>query len=135
MRSMLLAMPFVYGVQVPISRRELPGAGAATAAGWRCGASAEPSAAAAAAEPSAAAAAAEPSAAAAAAAAAERRAYFQRFPTLFAPLYGDAAKETVRRQVGDGIWVLEQNLELGPLQTPLRCVVVRLRDGGLWVHA
>ena len=25
--------------------------------------------------------------------------------------------------------------ELGPLQTPLRCVVVRLDDGSLWVHA
>jgi hypothetical protein len=61
--------------------------------------------------------------------------YFQRFPTLFAPLYGDASKQTVRKQVGENIWVLEQTLELGPLQTPLRCVVVRLRDGSLWVHA
>ena len=64
-----------------------------------------------------------------------KRTYFQRFPTLFAPLYGDSTKETVRRQVGENIWVLEQNLELGPLQTPLRCVVIRLSDGRLWVHA
>ena len=64
-----------------------------------------------------------------------KRAYFQRFPTLFAPLYGGATKATVRRQVGKNIWVLEQSLELGPLQTPLRCVVVRLRDDSLWVHA
>ena len=64
-----------------------------------------------------------------------KRDYFQRFPTLFAPLYGGATKETVRRRVGENIWVLEQNLELGPLQTPLRCVVIRLQDGNLWVHA
>ena len=61
--------------------------------------------------------------------------YFQRFPTLFAPLYGEATKPTVRRQVGENIWVLEQTLELGPLQSPLRCVVIRLRNGSLWVHA
>ena len=64
-----------------------------------------------------------------------KRTYFQQFPTLFAPLYGSATKTTVRRKIGDGIWMLEQNLELGPLQTPLRCCVVRLRDGTLWVHA
>lgn len=64
-----------------------------------------------------------------------KQSYFQRFPTLFAPLYGGAAKKTVRRQLGDSLWVLEQTLELGPLQTPLRCVVIRLRDGSLWVHA
>jgi len=28
-----------------------------------------------------------------------------------------------------------QNLELGPLETPLRSVVVRLNNGALWVHA
>jgi hypothetical protein len=66
-----------------------------------------------------------------------KRSYFQRFPTLFAPLYGDATRETIKRQVGDNIWALEQNLELGPLETPLRCVVIRLNDddGSLWVHA
>jgi hypothetical protein len=64
-----------------------------------------------------------------------KQTYFQRFPTLFAPFYGEATKETLLRQVGDGIWAVEQNLEIGPLQTPLRCVVVRLRDGSLWVHA
>jgi hypothetical protein len=66
-----------------------------------------------------------------------KRSYFQRFPTLFAPLYGDATRETIKRQVGENIWALEQNLELGPLETPLRCVVIRLNDddGTLWVHA
>ena len=37
-----------------------------------------------------------------------------------------------------GAWrkrALEQALELGPLQTPLRCVVIKLQDGSLWVHA
>jgi len=29
----------------------------------------------------------------------------------------------------------EQNLELGPLQTPFRCVVIKLKDGAFWVHA
>ena len=64
-----------------------------------------------------------------------KRAYFQRFPTLFAPLYGEAKKETTLRQLGENIWAVEQNLELGPLQTPIRCVVIRLKDGSLWVHA
>jgi hypothetical protein len=64
-----------------------------------------------------------------------KRSYFQRFPTLFAPLYGDATRVTIKRQVGENIWALEQNLELGPLETPLRCVVIRLSDGTLWVHA
>lgn len=64
-----------------------------------------------------------------------RRRYFQRFPTLFAPIYGEASRRTVKRQIGETIWALEQSLELGPLQTPLRCVVVRLEDGSLWVHA
>ena len=66
--------------------------------------------------------------------AAGRQTYFQRFPTLFAPLFGKSTKQTVRRELGDGIWVLEQNLELGPLETPIRSVVVRLSDGTLWVH-
>jgi hypothetical protein len=65
----------------------------------------------------------------------ETRAYFQRFPTLFAPLYGNSSRTTIKRKVGDNIWILEQNLELGPLQTPVRCVVVRLKNGRLWVHA
>ena len=64
-----------------------------------------------------------------------KRKYFQRFPTLFAPLYGEGERETVKRQIGENIWALEQNLELGPLETPVRCVVVRLRDGTLWCHA
>jgi hypothetical protein len=64
-----------------------------------------------------------------------KRSYFQRFPTLFAPLYGDATRETIKRQVGENIWALDQNLELGPLETPFRCVVIRLNDGTLWVHA
>lgn len=33
------------------------------------------------------------------------------------------------------MWALEQSLELGPLESPLRCVVIRLNDGSLWVHA
>jgi len=64
-----------------------------------------------------------------------KRAYFQRFPTLFAPLYGDASRETTRQQLNDNMWALEQNLELGPLQTPFRCVVIKLKDHTLWVHA
>lgn len=61
--------------------------------------------------------------------------YVQRFPTLFAPLYGEATRKTIKRSLGQNIWALEQNLELGPLQTPLRCVVVRLKNEKLWVHA
>jgi len=64
-----------------------------------------------------------------------KRAYFQRFPTLFAPLYSDASREMTRQQLNDNVWALEQNLELGPLQTPFRCVVIKLKDDTLWVHA
>jgi hypothetical protein len=32
------------------------------------------------------------------------------------------------------VWALEQNLAIGPLETPLRCVVVKLASGKLWVH-
>ena len=65
----------------------------------------------------------------------DRRRYFQRFPTLFDPIYGEASRRTIKRQIGENIWALEQSLELGPLESPLRCVVVRLEDGSLWVHA
>jgi len=76
----------------------------------------------------------------------EKQQYTLKFPTLFAPLYGDASRSTIKRSLGrtdgnngnienDNIWAMEQNLELGPLQTPLRCTVVRLRDGTLWIHA
>jgi len=62
--------------------------------------------------------------------------YNQRFPTLFDPIYGSGNRRTIKRQLGPNIWSLEQNLQLGPLQTPLRCVVIQLDEGnGLWVHA
>ena len=63
------------------------------------------------------------------------RMYTQKFPTLFDPLYGKSERETMKRQISDDIWALEQSLILGPLETPLRCVVVKLADGTLWVHA
>ena len=46
--------------------------------------------------------------------------YNQRFPTLFDPLYGKGIRRTIKRQVGPNVWSLEQNLQLGPLQTPIR---------------
>lgn len=64
-----------------------------------------------------------------------RRTYIQQFPTLFDPLYGKSERETIKRQIADNIWALEQNLILGPLETPLRCVVVKLAVDTLWVHA
>ena len=64
------------------------------------------------------------------------RAYFQRYPTLFAPFYGDDERATLLKTVvPDRVWCLEQNLAVGPLETPLRCVVIRLKDDSLWVHA
>lgn len=64
------------------------------------------------------------------------RAYFQRYPTLFAPFYGDDERATVLKEVVPGsVWALEQNLAIGPLETPLRCVVVKLNNDTLWVHA
>ena len=63
------------------------------------------------------------------------RAYFQRYPTLFAPFYGDDERATLLKTVvPDRVWCLEQNLAVGPLETPLRCVVIRLKDDSLWVH-
>ncbi|ACO67695.1 predicted protein [Micromonas commoda] len=64
------------------------------------------------------------------------RAYFQRYPTLFAPFYGDDERATMLKTiVPNRVWCLEQNLAVGPLETPLRCVVIRLEDDSLWVHA
>jgi len=72
-----------------------------------------------------------------------KRTFVQRFPSLFDPLYGRATdRKTILRQLSTNLWVLEQNLQLGPLQTPLRCTVIRLTNstssednGKLWVHA
>jgi hypothetical protein len=95
----------------------------------------------------------------------QQQQYALKFPTLFAPLYGEAYRKTIKRPLGGSkskanttttttststagitnannddddntsIWALEQNLELGPLQTPVRCTVIRLNDGTLWIHA
>ena len=79
---------------------------------------------------------ASPDLAVAAADPANPRSYFQRYPTLFAPFYGDDERVTLLKTVvPDQVWALEQNLAIGPLETPLRCVVIRLEDGSLWVHA
>ena len=57
-------------------------------------------------------------------------------PRLFAPFYGDDERVTLLKTVvPDQVWALEQNLAIGPLETPLRCVVIRLEDGSLWIHA
>jgi len=64
----------------------------------------------------------------------DKRSYVQRFPALFAPLYGEAKRKTTIVSLGEDMWSIEQNLELGPLQVPIRCVVIRLKDGTLWVH-
>lgn len=64
------------------------------------------------------------------------RVFEQRFPVLFRPFLGRGYRETTKREiVPDVIWALEQNIELGPLETTIRCVVIKLRDGKLWVHA
>lgn len=65
----------------------------------------------------------------------DRRTYVQQFPTLFDPLYGKSSRQTIKIQLSENMWALEQSLVLGPLETPLRCVVVRLADNTLWVHA
>ena len=65
----------------------------------------------------------------------DKQRYFQRFPSLFAPLYGESTKVTELHQVASNLWYLEQTLELGPLETPIRCTVIKLQDSTLWVHA
>jgi len=65
----------------------------------------------------------------------ERRSYNQQFPSLFDPIYGKATnKKTIKKQITANVYILEQSLVLGPLETPIRCVVIRLKDGNLWVH-
>jgi hypothetical protein len=64
-----------------------------------------------------------------------RRSYVQQFPTLFDPLYGKSSRQTIIAQLSQNMWSLEQSLVLGPLETPLRCIVVKLADNTLWVHA
>lgn len=65
----------------------------------------------------------------------ERQKYTQQFPTLFDPIIGKSQRKTIKRQIAPNIWVLEQSLILGPLETPLRSTVIKLSDGTLWVHA
>ena len=61
--------------------------------------------------------------------------FTQRFPTLFKPFLGNGTKKTIKTTlVENRCWALEQTIELGPLETPLRCVVIRLNSGELWVH-
>ena len=50
--------------------------------------------------------------------------------------HADQVVVYAKRDYGSGsMWAAEQNIELGPLETTIRCVVVKLRDGSLWVHA
>jgi len=65
----------------------------------------------------------------------QQQTFTQRFPTLFKPFLGEGTKKTIKTTlIEDRCWALEQTIELGPLETPLRCVVVRLSSGDLWVH-
>ena len=65
-----------------------------------------------------------------------RRLFEQRFPVLFKPFIGRGTRATVKRTIVPGqMWAFEQNIELGPLETTIRCVTCKLSDGSLWVHA
>ena len=39
------------------------------------------------------------------------------------------------RQIHDNLWVHEDSMKLGAVNLPLRMTIVRLHDGGLWVHS
>lgn len=56
------------------------------------------------------------------------------FPFPLGPLF---SRETVRRQVDKDVWVFEQTqaLESFSVYTPVRMTIIRLKSGGLWVHA
>jgi hypothetical protein len=56
------------------------------------------------------------------------------FPFPLGPLFN---RETVRRQVSKDVWCFEQTqaLESFSVYTPVRMTVIRLKSGGLWVHA
>jgi hypothetical protein len=53
------------------------------------------------------------------------------FPFPLGPLF---SRRTIRRQVGDGIWVFEQEQSLANIAVNVRMTAIRLEDGGLWVH-
>ena len=56
------------------------------------------------------------------------------FPFPLGPLF---SRETIRRQVDKDVWCFEQTqaLESFSVYTPVRMTVIRLKSGGLWVHA
>jgi len=53
------------------------------------------------------------------------------FPFPLGPLF---SRRTVRTQVDDGIWTFEQEQTLANIAVNVRMTVIRLSDGGLWVH-
>lgn len=56
------------------------------------------------------------------------------FPFPLGPLF---SRQTIRRQVEKDIWCFEQTqaLESFSVFTPVRMTVIRLKNGGLWVHS
>ena len=53
------------------------------------------------------------------------------FPTLTPPLFDRA---TYRYDMGDGTWALEQLLTFANVSATVRTIVVKLKDGSLWVN-
>mmetsp|Transcript_108528 Transcript_108528/g.346365 ORF Transcript_108528/g.346365 Transcript_108528/m.346365 type:complete len:504 (-) Transcript_108528:73-1584(-) len=56
---------------------------------------------------------------------------FTGFPFPLGPLF---ERQTVRREIGDGMWSFEQEQSLANIAVNVRMTVIRLKCGGLWVH-
>jgi len=57
-------------------------------------------------------------------------------PAIFEPYFGAGTRRTVCTELVPGtMWGFEQNQELSALTVNIRCTVIRLADGTLWVHA
>lgn len=57
-------------------------------------------------------------------------------PSIFKPYFGEGFRETKAYTiVPNKMWGFEQSQELGSLSVNIRCTVVRLQSGALWVHS
>lgn len=57
-------------------------------------------------------------------------------PSIFKPYIGDGYRATkMYTMIPNVMWGFEQSQELISLSVNIRCTVIRLKSGGLWVHA
>lgn len=65
-----------------------------------------------------------------------RQQFTLKAPSIFKPYFGAGYRETFAYSIiPNTMWGFEQSQELGSLSVNIRCTVIRLKSGGLWVHA